>query len=344
MKKSNLYWLCQIGGWFFFVLVEFIGYGNTFGYNQLLVLNVVVNFVFGLGLTHLYRKFLIKTEWLYLPLSKLIPRAIFGVGMVSFLLTLLNIYLDRLTVPLMGQLPVDWVLILNYLFNWSKYILMWALVYHLFQYWEKSLEAERSRYQMQAILRENQYNNLKTQLNPHFLFNSLNGIRTLVDLDPEMSKEAIMRLSNLLRSSLQMSKNKTVSLEQEMATVESYLLIEKIRFDERLQYVFNMDKETLATQIPPMMLQTLVENAVKHGISKLKSGGQIIVNSIKKGNRVQIEIINSGKYESNAQDSANGLGLENTQERLKLLFEEKASFDIKNLDENFVIATIELPL
>jgi LytS/YehU family sensor histidine kinase len=68
------------------------------------------------------------------------------------------------------------------------------------------------------------------------------------------------------------------------------------------------------------------------------------VNSLKKGNRVQIAIINSGKYESNAQDSANGLGLENTQERLKLLFEEKASFDIKNLDENFVIATIELPL
>jgi LytS/YehU family sensor histidine kinase len=73
-------------------------------------------------------------------------------------------------------------------------------------------------------------------------------------------------------------------------------------------------------------------------------GGQIIVNSIKKGNRVQIEILNSGKYESNAQDSANGLGLENTKERLKLLFEEKASFNIKNLDENFVIATIELPL
>ncbi|MFY8020340.1 MAG: sensor histidine kinase [Bacteroidia bacterium] len=344
MKKSNLYWLCQIGGWFFFVMVEFIGYGNTFGYNQLLVLNVAVNFLFGLALTHLYRKFLIKTEWLNLPLSKLLPRAVLGVGVVSFTLTMLNIYLDRLTVPLMGQLPVDWVLILNYLFNWSKYILMWALVYHLFQYWEKSLEAERSRYQMQAILRENQYNNLKTQLNPHFLFNSLNGIRTLVDLDPDMSKEAIMRLSNLLRSSLQMSKNKTVSLEQEMATVESYLLIEKIRFDDRLQYAFNLDKATLNAQIPPMMLQTLVENAVKHGISKLKNGGQVLVNTIRKGNRVQIEILNSGKYEPTDSENGAGLGLENTKERLKLLFEDQASFEIKSLDENFVIATIELPL
>ncbi len=199
MKKSNLYWLCQIGGWFFFVLVEFIGYGNTFGYNQLLILNVAVNFIFGLGLTHLYRKFLIRTEWLNLPLSKLIPRAVLGVGAVSFILTMLNIYLDRLTVPLMGQLPVDLVLILNYLFNWSKYILMWALVYHLFQYWEKSLEAERSRYQMQAILRENQYNNLKTQLNPHFLFNTLNSIYALAISGSEQTSEMVLKLSGIMR-------------------------------------------------------------------------------------------------------------------------------------------------
>jgi LytS/YehU family sensor histidine kinase len=159
-----------------------------------------------------------------------------------------------------------------------------------------------------------------------------------------MSKEAIMRLSSLLRSSLQMSKQKTVSLEQEMATVESYLLIEKIRFDDRLQYSFNIDANTKSTQIPPMMLQTLVENAVKHGISKLKTGGQVLINSVKKGNKVQIEILNSGRFEPNSSDPNSGLGLENTRERLKLLFEDQASFEIKNLDLHFVIATIELPL
>lgn len=344
MTKANLYWICQIGGWFFFVLVEFIGYGNTFGYNNLLIFNVVVNFLLGLSLTHLYRLFLIRTRWLVLPLSSLLPRAIFGVIVVSASLTTFNIWLDRLTVPLMGQLPVDLVLILNYLFNWSKYILMWALVYHLFQYWEKSLEAERSRYHMQAILRENQYNNLKTQLNPHFLFNSLNGIRTLVDLDPELSKEAISRLSGLLRSSLQMNKQKTVSLEQEIATVENYLLIEKIRFDDRLRYQFEIDDEVLNVQIPPMMLQTLAENAVKHGISKIRNGGDIFLKAFKKSGKLHIEISNTGRFNPVDSDQSIGLGLENTRERLSLLYDDKASFEISNLGENQVLAQIEIPL
>lgn len=344
MTKANLYWICQIGGWFFFVLVEFIGYGNTFGYNKLLVFNVVVNFVLGLSFTHLYRLFLIRTQWLKLPLSSLIPRAIFGVIVVSALLTTFNIWLDRLTVPLMGQLPIDLVLILNYLFNWSKYILMWALVYHLFQYWEKSLEAERSRYHMQAILRENQYNNLRTQLNPHFLFNSLNGIRTLVDLEPDMAKEAISRLSDLLRSSLQMNKQKTVRLEQELSTVENYLLIEKIRFDERLVYKFEIDDSVRPVQIPPMMLQTLAENAVKHGISKLKQGGEIRIRAFALKDKLRIEIVNTGKYEPVLNEDSTGLGLENTRERLHLLYDDKASFEICNLGENQVLALIEIPL
>ncbi len=276
-------------------------------------------------------------------MPQLIPRAILGVVAISTLLTITNIYLDRLTVPLLRQLPIDFVLIVNYLFNWSKYILLWALVYHLFQYWERSLEIEKERYQLEAILKENQYQNLKTQLNPHFLFNSLNSIRTLIDINPHQSKEAVTRLSSLLRSSLQMSKHKTVSLRQEIDTVKDYLAIEKIRFDERLTcHIYIDDDSVYQVQIPPMMLQTLVENAVKHGISKSKSGGDISLSAAKQHGFLLIKIINTGRFEP--KEEHQGVGLENTRKRLEILYEGKAQFRIENFQENQVITLIEIPL
>jgi two-component system, LytTR family, sensor kinase len=271
-----------------------------------------------------------------------VPRAILGVGAISFILTLLNIYLDRLTVPLMNELPVDPILIFNYLFNRSKYILLWALVYHLFQYWERSLEAEKAKYQLQAIIKENQYQNLKTQLNPHFLFNSLNSIRTLVDVNPDVSKEAITKLSSLLRSSLQMSREKTVTLKQELQTVEDYLAIEKIRFDDRLNTTLHIKPDTLAAKLPPMMLQTLVENAVKHGISKSKSGGQIDISAMLTQFHLHLEIVNTGQYQPSKSDQ--GFGLDNTRERLSILYETNAAFSIENLNEHQVITKIDIPL
>ncbi len=342
MKKNTLYWICQIGSWLLFVLLEYIGYGNVYGFNRLLILNVIINFFAGVILTHLYRLFIIKTSWINLPVASLIPRAVLGIVFISFLMTMLNIWLDRLTIPLMSQLPIDFVLIVNYLYNWSKYILYWALVYHLFQYWERSLEAEKVKYQLQATLKENQYQNLKTQLNPHFLFNSLNSIRTLVDVDPEISKEAITRLSSLLRSSLQMSKQRTVSLRQEIETVKDYLAIEKIRFDNRLQVQINLAPDTLDAQVPPMMMQTLVENAVKHGFSKAKNGGQIVISSGRTKGMLNLEIINTGQLETGTSET--GVGIANTLERLNILYDSHAKFMIENLNDNKVITKIDIPL
>jgi two-component system, LytTR family, sensor kinase len=342
MKKNTLYWICQVGGWFVFVLLELIGYGNSYGFNGLLLLNVAINFFAGIALTHGYRLFIIKTSWISLPMKNLVPRAMLGVAAISILLTLLNIFLDRLTVPLMNLLPLDAVLIFNYLFNWSKYILLWALVYHLFQYWERSLEAEKVKYQLQVLIKENQYQNLKMQLNPHFLFNSLNSIRTLVDMDPDLAKEAIGKLSSLLRSSLHMSKEKTVSLQQELETVRDYLAIEKIRFDDRLKVSFEIAPNTLALQVPPMMLQTLIENAVKHGISRSKQGGLIQLKTAMQADFLQIEITNTGRFSPNLPSE--GLGVENTKQRLAILYEDAAHFSIQNLADDQVITQLNLPI
>lgn len=342
IRKDKLYWICQVGGWLLFTLLELSTYIPIDGLSWKLITNGVVNFFLGITITHLYRTLLIRIGWLNLPLFKIIPRGILGVVVMSFFLTAINIWLDRFTYPILQNTPIDIGLIFGYFFNLSKYVLLWSLTYHLFQYWERSLKAERDRYQIEAILKETQYHNLKTQLNPHFLFNSLNSIRTLVDIDPELSKTAINQLSHLLRSSLQMGKHKTVLLKDELQTVKDYLAIEKIRFDDRLHLEFNIEPGTESIQVPPMMLQTLAENAIKHGISNLKQGGQIVFSTKRVNGSLQVSMVNSGIFQP--KEIHDGLGIQNTQERLKLLYDDKASFSIQNTLSQSVLTQIMIPV
>jgi LytS/YehU family sensor histidine kinase len=342
IKKETLYWICQFGGWFIFTILEVISYLNLDGFRPGLVLNGFVNFTLGIILTHTYRMILIRTGWLNLPLYKMIPRGIIALIVMSSIITFVNIPLDRYTYPILEQIPFTFGLIFIYFMNLSKYVLLWSLTYHLFQYWERLLEAEKERYRLQAAMKENAYHNLKAQLNPHFLFNSLNSIRTLIDQNPQIAKSAITQLSGLLRSSLYHGRQKTISLKDEIQTVNDYLAIESIRFDERLVTHFNIEEEATDCQIPPMMLQTLIENAVKHGISKSKNGGEITLNVHKNNKALHIDILNTGHY--NPKPDSDGLGIENTKERLQLLYEEKAIFNIENEGINKVHTHIEIPL
>jgi hypothetical protein len=342
VNKNTLYWVCQLGGWFVFVLLEAIKISSVIGFTPQLMVNVLVNFCGGVLLTHFYRLILIRIGWLGLPLYRLIPRAMLSIFILTVLMTAFNIPLDRYTFPDIQNIPLDFTVLFQYFFFWGKYILLWMLIYHMFQYWERSLIAEKERYQLEASLKENQYNNLKTQLNPHFLFNSLNSIRTLVDLNPDTAKEAITQLSGLLRSSLHMGRHKTVPLKDELQTVDDYLAIEKIRFDERLQIEKRVDADTLDLHVPPMLLQTLVENAIKHGISNLKSGGVIRINSYRNHLNHHVEIINTGRYVLNSDHT--GVGIENSEQRLKLLYNDKASLSIGNTSPDTVTAKISIPL
>lgn len=342
IAKEKLYWICQLGGWLMFTGMELTSYLMLYGYREALLLNVVVNFFLGIGITHLYRLFLIRIGWLSLPLYKIIPRGLVAVIVMSCILTAINIPLDRYTYPIFQQVEITLAFFMGYFFNLSKFVLLWTLTYHLFQYWERSLRAEKEKYQLQATAKENAYINLKNQLNPHFLFNSLNSIRTLVDADPNLAKTAINQLSGLLRSSLHTGKQKTITLKDELQTVKDYLAIEKIRFDDRLKWTFDIDESAYDCQVPPMMLQTLVENAVKHGISSLKSGGEIKVEAHKNAVQLHLTITNSGRY--NPKKNHEGVGLENTRERLKLLYDESASLEIGNMGNQDVTTMIKLPL
>jgi LytS/YehU family sensor histidine kinase len=217
-------------------------------------------------------------------------------------------------------------------------LISWSSIYFAFHYIEKNTQSLR----YEVAMNEMKLNQLKAQINPHFIFNALNSIRALVDEEPVKSKKAINHLSNILRSSLVVDKKRLTSLKEELDTTRDYLALESIRFEERLQTTFNIEEDTENVQVPPMMVQTLVENGIKHGISKLKKGGEVSVDVSKDLGRIVIKIRNTGQY--NNKINGTGHGLRNTRQRLELIYGEDAKFKIENENENMVLTTVKIPL
>jgi LytS/YehU family sensor histidine kinase len=182
---------------------------------------------------------------------------------------------------------------------------------------------------------------IKSHINPHFIFNALNSIRALVDENPARARKAITELSNILRSSMQAEKIEVVPFEREINIVKDYLELEHIRFEERLHISYRLDERTFERPVPPMLIQTLVENAIKHGISKNVEGGEIDITSTIIDGFHMILIRNTGQL--NGVDQSKGFGLVSTESRLKLLFGNRAQFDLKQIDGN-VEAKVLIPI
>ncbi|TRX53802.1 histidine kinase [Fulvivirga sp. M361] len=291
--------------------------------------------------THLFRNFIIRRRWLDLKMNKLIPQIMLAVFILSFV-----VYGARLliSIPLRIYDPtVAWSpeTVFGLAAVYGLIFFMWSVLYFIYHYFERynlSLQHE-------AATNEIVLNNLKSQLNPHFIFNALNSIRALVDENPKKSKNAITQLSNILRNSLASNRARLTKFEDELQTVKDYLGLESIRYEERLKTEFDIHTDSYNFLVPPLMLQTLVENGIKHGISKLKEGGAIDMKTFVYDNRLKIQIRNTGELETNGvlKKEKEGLGLRNTAQRLSLLYGEEATFKIFNESENVVLTELVIP-
>ena len=221
---------------------------------------------------------------------------------------------------------------------------IWLLIYVVWHYVDKNRRDQLDKLRLEGMVKSLELKTIKSHINPHFIFNALNSIRALVDENPTRARSAITELSNILRSSLQAEKQETVPLQQELDIVNDYLALEHMRFEERLKIKFNIDEDTLTQQIPPMMLQTLVENAIKHGISKDINGGVIQICSRYVDNHHELTVQNTGHLKQLQTINSTGFGIKSTQERLNLLYNKKARFEIKNIEGNMVESKIIMPV
>ena len=159
--------------------------------------------------------------------------------------------------------------------NFSVLFVVWVVFYFAFHYFENLQKAEIRNLELSAANVEVELNNLRSQLRPHFMFNSLNSIRALIDEDPLRAKEAVTILSSVLRNSLLLGKQSLIPLREELDLVQKYLEMEQIRFEERLELKIDVAADTLECSVPPLMIQTLVENGIKHGVAATRGGGML---------------------------------------------------------------------
>lgn len=340
LNKTNVYWLLQIGGWFLYASFQIVSSFLAESLTPRRIIFLLFEAILCLLVTHLFRNLLIRRKWLAFSMPRLLPSVlvvIFLMGIIVYFLRIpVNMMLGRTVDPTTAFSPEQ---ILGQSFFYVIVFFLWTVLYFTYYYFERY----NNSLKYEASMIEIELNNLKSQLNPHFIFNALNSIRALVDENPSKSKQAINQLSNILRSSLASDKKGLTKFEDELKIVKDYLGLESIRFEERLRTEFDIHPDSKNFLVPPLMIQTLVENGIKHGVSKLTKGGIIHVKTYVDNDRLKIHIRNSGHLLNGSKRTKGGLGIKNTIQRLKLIYGDEASFRMVNENDNFVLTEIIIP-
>ncbi len=346
LKKISRYWWCQIIGWSANIAVS-VFFATTFGKpDQLYYISLVLTCILGLVVTHIMRHNIAFLKVLEKPLKTQIFYFLVLTIVFSILLGIISESVDYLigyNPERLEKFSRSERLFLSS-FNALWLILIWNMIYYIYHYVESNRRQQLDKLRLEAMVKSLELTTIKSHINPHFIFNALNSIRALVVENPERARTAITELSNILRSSMQAEKMEVVPLKQELDIVKDYLALEHMRFEERLRIEMKVDEDTLTQPIPPMMLQTLVENAIKHGISKQINGGLIRIISVFRNNNHELVIQNSGHLNGSKGFNPDGFGIKSTRDRLNLLYQGKAAFEIYDTDNGMVESKITVPL
>ncbi|AKQ69714.1 Autolysin sensor kinase [Myxococcus hansupus] len=348
MKSSRtrtwVYVACQLGGWGLYALI-----------NSALVmmapsraipggLAALWAFSFcGALITHLGRAVLPLRAWARLPVIQLAPRMLVtavGLGLVQNLTLLgLSVFVLRLYTLEQASLAIFFVSG----FVWTILMSLWLMLYFTLHAVERARTVEVERWKLEAAAQSAELRFLKSQLQPHFLFNCLNSVRALISEDPARAQEVVTRLSTLLRYALSSRDKETVSLEQELQVVRDYLELEGVRLESRLRVREEVEPATLSMSVPAMLVQTLVENAIKHGVAQMPEGGEVAVSARIREGVLLLEVSNTAAP-TPAPAEGSGVGLHNASERLRLLCGTGASLHLDRTLPALTTARVRIPL
>ncbi len=351
LSRGKQFWLFQAGGWAIWVILlairdlTFVPAEYLLGRGVIYIISALV----GILLTTLLRG-LYRSVWDNGIVVRLVT-VLFGSLGVSLVWQPINNYMDYMSfgefLPFEDFLVED--LLRGALFIAYPTILMWSGLYFFIKYYQLfQLEKEKSL-RSEALAQEAQLRMLRYQLNPHFLFNTLNAISTLVlDKSTDQANQMLTKLSKFLRYSLDHSPLDRVTLAHELETSRLYLDIEKVRFGERMQLEISVDAAAMRALVPSMLLQPLIENSIKHGLSKMEAGGKIAITAQVEGDRLILTVADNGpgipeSLLDNSLSGFTGVGLMNVRNRLKEMYGKNQSFSFANEQPSGCKATVVLP-
>src|SRR2546421_1751243 len=326
MQRSLIsrYWIFQLVGWGLFALINLF-FAFLFSKQDInLLLRLLFDVEIGVLFTPLMRQAITRSGVLMKSLQQqVIIFVLLTIIFAFFIASIVSPFEEFCNLRYNakgGKIAYRDLLYLNF-GQFSPLLLIWNFIYFMYHFVMKSRKQQMDTIKLEALVRQLELKTIKAHINPHFIFNALNSIRALIDENPQRARRAITELSNILRSSLNAEKGETVSLGEELKIVKDYLALENMRFEDRLKVEYEIDEDTLDQQVPPMMLQTLVENAIKHGISKQVRGGVVKIISDFRENYHELAVQNTGHL--NGSLGVSGFGLSSTQDRLNLLYGER---------------------
>jgi two-component system, LytTR family, sensor kinase len=341
--RISKYWLCQIIGWGSFGLYDtIVNYLSGRNLKEEIPYTIAL-LVVGILLTHLYKLIFIKKyKWSSLTINLLLPRVIISIILKAGVLAAFICFAAFKIQNRRAEFHIYFYLI--FFLTMLLLVISWNLIYFIWKYITSNKKLSFEKIEMEVTNKDLELKNIKSNLQPHFIFNALNSIKALIEEDPDKARVSVIQLSNILRNSIISEKEQLVTLQKELKIVNDYLALECIRYEERLQVDYDINELTINTMIPPLILQTVVENAIKHGIAAEANGGFIhIKTSITDEQKTLISIENSGTYLPLQNNVNGGFGLSASTKRLQFIFGNIATLAINNTANNTVLTTITLP-
>lgn len=341
MTRSNTYWLLQIAGWFTYgtigVIIALLFYDEV---DVWAILAQYVSAVVMLFTTHLLRYKIKLDGWLNLKIKHLILRLIPTLIIIAILATGVVVGYTLMTTEIIDVEKFNPTVFLMLSFQTFVYLALWMALYLIIYFFRNYKKEEVEKWRLQTAVKDAELIALKAQINPHFLFNALNNIRALILEDSMKARDMVSHLSELLRYSIQFNDNEKVTISDELEIVNKYLELESIHYENRLNYSIQCDNGYNACKIPPMLIQLMTENAVKHGISQVKKGGDIAIKVQGTEEALMLEVSNTGKLKKNI---GNGIGLRNATERIRILFDSEPDLELYQ-EGDMVVSKLKLPI
>ncbi|MDI9240667.1 histidine kinase [Lysobacter sp. LF1] len=342
LPRQHLFWILHAGGWvgyFSLGYIQAIAYGKPSGYWIVPLTAACTGFIVTLGL-----RYLLRACW------GLSPRKLLATMILPILAS--SAVMDLTTRAVLVKFcdtcaPTSRIAYLAYSLSYIYVVLAWVGMYLGIKYYRQLQDETQRALAARSMAHQAQLKMLRYQLNPHFLFNTLNAISTLIlDRDNATANRMVQGLSSFLRHSLDNDPMQRVTLRQELDALTLYLDIEKIRFAERLRIQTDIDEDCWRALLPSLLLQPLVENAIKYAVAKQIEGGTLRIEAQRDGQQLVLRVTDDGpgcqSLEGGQLPPGKGVGLRNTRERLNVLYGEESSFGVRNRERGIEV-TLRLP-